>query len=374
MASLKDSYVSYYEDKQKGRKEVQEAIRTGDLDFAYETLQKVLWEYGYRLSGKEVPEVAYNQELADKVGEEGFRNDALINTLLEMDNEYRAETTGVNLESPTLPSTLGLTPKEYVEKTEEELLKEAESSLLPALTKNKEKEKSKLESTTTTLNRKEEDLTRDYLEDENSLASGKEKAQNAHLNDMIFSGLYHSSINEEGAEKIDASYALAGAYLKAEYDVKYERIKADLALAEKEYETALNNYDLEYAADLQEKLGKLKVSEEKRKEEINAYNKKIAEQEMKYKEERLETLKELRAERQEALFAEMEKEQEAESKYGISPEKAEEYAKRKELATSFYRNFTREEALVLMLDAQEELVNLLGKREYAALIEWNNAR
>ncbi len=374
MASLKDSYVNYYEENKDGRKDVKEAIRTGDLDYAYDTLQKVLWEFGYRLSGKEVPEVPFNQELANKVGEEGFRNDALINTLIEMDNEYRAEKTGVNLEAPTLPSTLGLEKKEYVEKTEEEMLKEAENSLLPELIKDKENAKEKLDKTTTSLTRKEEDLSLDFADDKTALDSAYKRAQNEYLNDMIFSGLYHSSIKEDGEKKLGEGYARESANMKAEYDLKYERIKADLSLAEKEYETAIKNFDLEYAADLQEKLGKLKVSEEKRKEEINNYNQKIAEQEKKYKEERLETLKELRAERQEALFEEMEREQEIESKYGVPPEKAEEYARRKGLATSFYKNFTKEEALVLMLDAKEELVNLLGKREYASLIEWNNAR
>jgi len=374
MASLKESYTSYYDVKKDGRKEVQKALRTGDLNHAFETLKKVLYDYGYQLSGKEVPKVEYNQELADRVGEVGFRSDALINTLIEMDNSYRAEKMGIDLEVPSIPSSLGLEKKEYVEKTEEELLKEAESVLLPGLIKDKTEAKEKLEKTGLTLNRKEEDLDSDFIESGQELLYAHQKDKEDHLNDMIFSGLYHSSIRADGEQKIDEKLNLDSLKLKAEYDVKYERIKADLALAEKEYENAIKTFDLEYAADLQEKLNKLKLSEEKRKEEINAYNKKIAEQEEKYKVERLETLAKLRSERQEALFAEMEREQEMESKYGVSPEKAEEYARRRTLATNFYQNFTREEALVLMLDAQEELVNLLGKKEYAELINWNVAR
>ena len=147
-----------------------------------------------------------------------------------------------------------------------------------------------------------------------------------------------------------------------------------MTLAEREYANAVKEYDLEYAADLQEKLNKLKLNEEKRMEEINAYNAKLAERQEKYNSERLEILSNLRLERQKALFEEMKREQAEEAELGVSPEKAQEYARRKNMAISFYNNFTKEEAYVLLADASEKLKSLLGEDEFLRLLQWNNQR
>ena len=377
MSDNSNFYADYYtvlEKEKAGLKEVREAMRTGGWDGAIERLKQVLYEYGYSLSSGKEPNLTINEELLGKVGSKGFSNDALINTLMEMDNEYRATHSGIDLAVPTLPGSLGLEKKEYVKKSDEEILEEAESALLPALIKNKNSASEKLTSLTDKLEEERESATYSQVLEQNALKESGESALRDHQNDMIFQGLTHSTINSEGAKNIVSDLAFKSMKIDEKYDNKLTKIKNDLTLAEKEYQNAIREYDLEYAADLESKVNKLKLNEEKRLEEINAYNKKITEQEEKYKIERLETLEKLRAERQEALLQEMSRDQTYEKEFGISPEKQAEYAKRKDMALSFYSNFTKEETLALIASASVELKKLLGYGEYLRLLSWNNAR
>ena len=378
---MSKSYVDFYEDYQKSveekkekGKEVQNALRTGGWESAFEKLKRLMYEYGYQLSNGEEPKELLNQELLDKVGTKGFRNDALINTLIEMDNEYRKEKTGVDLSAPTLPLELELQPKEYVKKSEEDMLLEAENELLPSLTKRKNAESEKLEKARNDYSEKSADAVMDQSNELDLLYREGANALENHRDDMIFQGLVNSTINEKGASDIKRQTNVERLKIEEKYDDKLLKIKNDLTLAEREYANAVKEYDLEYAADLQEKLNKLKLNEEKRMEEINAYNAKLAERQEKYNSERLEILSNLRLERQKALFEEMKREQAEEAELGVSPEKAEEYARRKNMAISFYNNFTKEEAYVLLADASEKLKSLLGEDEFLRLLQWNNQR
>ena len=377
MSKLEEFYNDYYTSLEKanessGKKET--TYKEGNWQSALERLKRALYEYGYRFETGENPKKVIDESLYEKVGTPGFRSDALINTLVEMDNEYRKNVTGVDISMPTLPSELGLEKKEYVAKSDEELLLEAESALKPQLEKSIQKAEDKLNTTRDKLDFESETALINEGNELDELYQKGAKNLTAHRDDMIFSGLINSTINSEGERQIIENLASENLKIEEKYDRKLTEIKNNLTLAEREYESAIKEYNLEYALDLQAKVNKLKLNEEKRLEEINAYNQKIAEKEEKYKQERLELLQKMRAERQEALFEEMKREQAQESELGIPSEKRLEYTKRKNMAETFYSNFTKEEALVLIAEASDKLKNLLGEEEYLNLIVWNNNR
>ena len=366
MSKLSDFYADY-------------ASATGDKsgtkeESTFERLKRIMYEYGYKMSNGEEPKDLINADLMDKVGSEGFRSDALINTLIEMDNEYRTEKEGASYPSPTLPLSLGLKEKEYVPRSESDMLREAEEELLPSLVKNKNKAESAVEATRSELKERGESYLESAEEEQLELLKKGASALENHRDNMIFQGIYDSTINSEGAKNIERSVQLESKKIVEEYDQKMLKIKRDLTLAEKEYENAIIEYDLEYAADLQAKLNKLKLSEEKRRDEIENYNQKLAEKEATYQAERTEMLRKMREEREDALFEEMKREQADEAQNGISEEKRLEYERRKNLATTFYSNFTKEEAFVLIADASDKLKSLLGEEEFFRLLHWNNQR
>ena len=367
MTKLEDLYKS-------STKDVQDELRNNGWASAYERLKKAMYDFGYTMSAGKEPEEIYDPELQEKVGEKGFRNDALLNALLEMDNDYRASTTGKDLEMPTLPSTLGLTPKEYVERSEEDMVKEVEEELLPELTRDKEKALEKLTKQEDKAREQEASAESSKMEEKSDLYMEGEEALLDHRDDMIFQGLINSTINEEGKKSIASYVRESERKIEEKYDKKLVKIRDDLALAKQEYESALEEYNLEYCMELTTKVNKLKVEEEKRREEINKYNAEIAVKEEKYQLEKQETLKKLREEREKALFQQMALEQSDEARNGVSEEKKLEYAKRTNTAKSFYQNFTKQEAMALILDAQDELKSLLGIDEYMKLLSWNSNR
>ena len=312
----------------------------------FDKLNSAMKDFGYSLAGMEKPttEKTKNPRVTDATS-----SDALINSLLEMDNDYRKSQTGVDLSVPTIPNSLGLTEREYTARTDEELREQAEAELLPELTEDKNQATEKLQSTLNALDKKEgESLYQEALA-ESELQREYQDSLTDHRDNMIFRGLTNSSINTGGRESINREY---------------------------DYQSALidEKYDLNYSLELQEKLQKLRAEEEKRLIEINKYNLEIRKKELEYQLERQKTLTELRENRQKALFEEMAREQADEKLNGVSPEKSAEYKKRADMAKNFYQNFSSEQASAMMGAVGEELISLLGEGEYFNLLRWNSNR
>ncbi|MBQ8178125.1 MAG: hypothetical protein IJ033_02930 [Clostridia bacterium] len=340
--------------------------------------KQLLKNFGYTLSkigkSKEDKVALAEGEYQNPRVSENTTSDALINTLIEMDNEYRAGVTGVDLSAPTLPSTLGLSEKEYVPKTDDELKAEVEAELLPDYVSDVNEATERYEKEVYDAKSKRESAEYQEALDEAELKESYLAAKEDHRDDMIFKGLTNSTINLSGERTLKDGYDYESALIDEKYDRKYTELQHSIKEAETEFKNAMESYDLNYSADLQEKLQKLREKEEKRLEEINKYNLDVRKKELEYQQTRAEKLSELRAERQSALFAEMEREQAHEKVFGISAEKRVEYTRRVDMAKTFYQNFSKEQAEKMMESVAEELLNLLGREEYFNLIYWNMAR
>lgn len=337
----------------------------------FDKLNSAMKDFGYSLAGMEKPttEKTKNPRVTDATS-----SDALINSLLEMDNDYRKSQTGVDLSVPTIPNSLGLTEREYTARTDEELREQAEAELLPELTEDKNQATEKLQSTLNALDKKEgESLYQEALA-ESELQREYQDSLTDHRDNMIFRGLTNSSINTGGRESINREYDYQSALIDEKYDLKYRDILSSRQEAELEFQNAMESYDLNYSLELQEKLQKLRAEEEKRLIEINKYNLEIRKKELEYQLERQKTLTELRENRQKALFDEMAREQADEKLNGVSPEKSAEYKKRADMAKNFYQNFSSEQASAMMGAVGEELISLLGEGEYFNLLRWNSNR
>lgn len=303
-------------------------------------------------------------------------SDALISALREMDSVYRSENTNVDLTDPAeqYPETLGLEPKTYVEKTDEQIKKEAEDT---ARERN-EKARKTAEEAYAKAEKKASELTSDAESAETEayrkLVDGGESAISKHRNDMVFQGLVNSSINTYGEKSIIDEYGESYERIKSEYDQKYTKIKNDLTEAEQKYQNAIRAYNLSYAVDLRETIDKLKQQELERIADINEYNREIAEKEAKYQAKRASDLENLRKERTEALLKEIQAEAEYEEANGVSPEKQAEYDKRFAIAERYYGGFSKTDANLMIYSVQDELIALIGKENYLKLIADSMAR
>ena len=300
----------------------------------------------------------------------------LIDRLIEMEADYRAKQTGVEFPDPeeSVPPSLNEKPIEYVGKSEEEIAAEAETALLPDYEKNVNKATEKYDSETDTLENLRAELEAKESADRASTKTAADEARKEYTGDMILQGLVNSTIMSYGNELINRAEAEAYSNYDKEYDLKYNEIRDKLAEAEAVYENALREYDLTYAADLEAKISKLKAEEESRLKEINEYNRKLAEREAAYQRERATMLQEMQKERSEAILETAAKEAEYEKENGISAEKQAEYARRTDAAKEFYSAYDKNQAHYMLLMSSDELITLLGSRNYMLLLNWNLTR
>lgn len=107
------------------------------------------------------------------------------------------------------------------------------------------------------------------------LGSSYETAARNIDNDVLRRGLARSSIAAVAKSELEGDYAAAAAKLKTDYGVKIAEIDGEISSVGKKLETALNDFNLAYAAKLNEKLNELKAEREKKVTEVAKYNNEI---------------------------------------------------------------------------------------------------
>lgn len=372
--NMYEAFESLLEKARVKTDELTEKFRGWSKDFNENdnSLSEGLKDYGASLGINGKPIYLNNNKKEQKM--EGILSEPLIETLLSMENDYQGKTSGVDLTPPDLPESLGLKEKEYVPVSDKELEEQALKELMPEYEDNVREEEMRFEKKENALNEQREDAENKEIEESKALNESYQTAVQNHRDKMIFQGLTNSTINDSGQKELEGILDLKSKEIEAKYDRKYIEIENSLKEAERELNSALELYDLNLAADLQEKIEKLKAKEEKRLEEINDYNLTIKEKELEYQIARANKLNKLREDRQKELFDEMRYNRILEEEQGVSLEKRMEYQRRGELAKEFYSQFSKEQANDLINEVGDELHSLLGTEEFFNLYLWNTRR
>lgn len=302
-----------------------------------------------------------NKELKDpQKGHSG-----LIDRLKEMEKAYKEKT---KLPPPDygsfLPPTLGLEQKEYVPLTPEEILKKAESELLPSYQINVEKETAAAQKKLSGIEEKRKKAETSENAEKQNLDAALEELLKRQQYSVINRGVVNSSINAEGKRNINEYGAREFLRIESEYDAVYRGLKAEEDYLNLSYQNALKSYDLKYALDLEKRLSALQLAEEKRLKEIEAYNRKLEEQEAAYQKQRDAEIK--KREEKRTRLEELMKRANAQSP-GFSEAEGAEYEKRFDTAAQFYRSLDKETAETLFLESAEELKELLGNEYFNRL-------
>lgn len=305
-------------------------------------------------------------------GDEMGSSRELIDALTELDAKYRAEKMGLDYAPITnIPDSLGLEKIGYDQKDLTELTDEVAVELDAKYAGDREKSERDYIKDVRDIESEVDKTRLKESEEINKLTESAAAEARSLTEDMVLQGLVNSTVYDLGAEGIVKKSAEEFQKLSAEYDVKYQKLDAELKERESEYREALEAFDLKYAAELKAGVQKLKLEEEKRLKEINDYNASVTERENAYRAERQQLLNDLYVARTEAIMEAARAEREEELQTGVSEEKRAEYRRRFELAKAFYSRFTPEETGKMLEESRLYLGVLLGDDMFNELGRWN---
>lgn len=335
-----------------------------------ETLEKI--KTAYKKLGLLPSEESSGESKSAETGFDEGASRELIEELKRLEELYRYEKAGIGYPTDVeLPESLGLQKIEYVAPTDEQITETARSELRAEYEKLENAAEEKYLKAESEL---EEELEKNRIKEQNELEktrSEAESVQKSLTESMVLQGLVNSTIYDMGSESIRRKYASESAKISADYDAEYNSIRSELDLKRLEYDNALAEYNLSYAADLRSEVIKLHAEEEKRLKEINEYNRNVTEREAEYREERQKLLEEMYLSRSEAILEAAKAEQEYEREYGVSYDKQTEYVRRFETAKNFYSAYTPEQAGSMMEESEGYLRLLLGDEKFTELVRWN---
>jgi hypothetical protein len=298
-------------------------------------------------------------------------NQNLINTLREMENAYIEQVANsVPTYDATLPKTTGGIMKTYDEKSDAELEAQAKDAVFGGIdekiNKLNQSTQKKLDDMAKKLNLGGKNLVQDMEIAEDKMENSSVK----NLYNAVRKGTMHSSIYDNMQESVYQAYKSTLDELKADYDNLNAEIEKEIAIVNSSKETALQEYDLEKASKLEKQLSNLKLDQQKAIASVNAYNKKIVDNETKFQIDRTKNIEKLENEWKKAKSEQYLLEKSS----GYTGDNLTEMKTRYDLAKGFYFGVSKQSAKKLIEENQSTLKDALGEVYYRRLYEENNNR
>lgn len=200
----------------------------------------------------------------------------------------RLETNSSAAVKPTLPKVT-LQEKSYDPPDDAALKKSAESELASYRVEGENSIRQKSEAETAELNAK-----RDAYEGAKTTADAElerryEAAVRAMDNDVVRRGLARSSVATVERGALEREYLGQAASVAREYANNISKLESDIAAVDKKLQTALNDFNLTYAAKLSKRLTELQAEREQKMQEVIEYNNEIKRKQAELDNNRLKT-------------------------------------------------------------------------------------
>lgn len=289
----------------------------------------------------------------DYIGEPYTKEDRKKILLKYLENLQKEYESGREVPVIEVPESLGLQDLEVPEVDEDAIRAQAEEELSSDYADNVTKIKNNGADTEKKLTEELENTKIGSEEAAKNIENYYDKQKDAVGKNAIDRGLARSSIPLAAKEELESRKKSELDSTGAQYDLEISRLNTEISLNEERMAEALNNYEIKYAVQLRDRIGKLTEAVEKQRQKAIAYNNKNAEKEAAYELKRDEYLRKKLEEQ-----AEAEKQQEEyEAKYGYSGEKKENYLKRYTAVKGYLSKLSPKEAL-------SELQNEPSLREY----------
>lgn len=191
-----------------------------------------------------------------------------------------------------LPQELEVAPKVYTEKTQEQLLAEANNLVGERYKEQIDKINNSYQKKVDTLKNKEKNQNKlqklEKVTDKYNLDTEKAKFE------AIKNGIANSSIMGSYLEDLSIKYDEEVAKITNDYLAFQQNIDKEIALAMEAKNEALSVYDIKRAADLEKKVTELKKEQALIQQEINNYNRQLLIDRQNYQKDREKTLEELK--------------------------------------------------------------------------------
>ncbi len=272
------------------------------------------------------------------------REKEILDRLSELEQQYKDSLP--KEEEPDLdalfPTDLGLKEIEYKADSDEDIASRAERE--NAL--NKQQAANKLEGKYET---QKSEIESNRLQAAENLKSGYEKLSELYdelrrrtENDVLKRGLARSSIATTQLGSLDAARMEGAGQLQASFNNSMTEIDNKIAGLENDKTNALEELDLKYAMELDERIADLKKERDKTVKEYETYNNQVRKQNADYQVKRQSDIEKYLEKREEDKLEAIKKQEENEKKYGYTGEKQDNYAKRYNIALNFYSSLAPE--------------------------------
>lgn len=262
--------------------------------------------------------------------------------LAALDREYRdslPEEPEIDLDK-LFPESLGLEKVEHTPATDEELAAMAQAGV----DSEKTAERQELEHSFGITEQKLDDRAReaqDELADNyRELGELYDELRRQAGNDAIARGVARSSILTSARQDLNDEQSRKEAQSRVAYDAEMSDIGSELESLRREQDAAFEQLDLKYAAELEERIARLKEERDETARRYAEYNNEVEEKEHEYAVKREEDIAEYLKDREKERLEREEKQREEEKKYGYTGEKQENYAKRYDIAFEFYSSLS----------------------------------
>ena len=164
---------------------------------------------------------------------------------------------------------------EYTAPTKEEILKTAEKSLEEYKDSSIKKIQDKFDGGIKDIEEKADDLTWEKAKDEAEIKGDYSAYSKSAKNENIKRGLAHSSIYSEVLKEIDEGKEQELKKVENEFSREVLKLEGERALLESQKQSALESFDISYAAKLTEEINKINSDISKKQEEVLKYNNKL---------------------------------------------------------------------------------------------------
>ncbi len=290
------------------------------------------------------PESKQEEERRKKTEQAVKESRELEDELAKLEKEYTDSLP--KEEAPDLealfPSDSGLREKAYTPPTDSEIVQAAADEVRERKIDETDKVEDKY--------RKQQDsLDKDRRKAEDTLSSAFDKLK-ALFEDYsedakssaVENGTSRGSIISSQIDALERQRDEGEAQARRDFLASSEEISSELRRLEAERSKALDELNIKYASELNDRIEELKAQRQKDIEQTEKYNANIRKQQAEYDRKREESVAEYLDELEKKKEQERAKQEQYEQKYGYSGEKQENYLKRYELAYDFYTSLSPE--------------------------------
>ena len=183
----------------------------------------------------------------------------------------RLETVSGGAIKPSLPK-VKLEEKSYTAPDDTALKSSAENELAEYRVGTENSLRQKSEAEKTELEAKRDAYADSRRSNENELEQRYADAVRAIDNDVVRRGLARSSVATVERGALEREYLGKSADIAREYNSSIAKLESDIAAVDRKLQDALNDFNLTYAAKLNQRLTELKAEREQKMQEVIEYN------------------------------------------------------------------------------------------------------